>query len=220
MKKILKSLLLSLFLLTLIFIPFKAQALETFSSKDVSCNKSICDLRMLQRKLWIDHISWTRSTIISDLSSLEDKGPVLERLLKNQDDIGNSIKPYYGEDAGNKLTSLLREHIELAVKVTDSAKTGNKIDLEKYNKLWYENADKISEFLSSANPNYSDKVLKDMLHKHLQYVTDQVVARLNKDWNEDIQAYDKGEDHMIMFADIIADGLIKQFPQKFERKPK
>ncbi|WP_434799391.1 hypothetical protein [Terrisporobacter vanillatitrophus] len=76
----------------------------------------------------------------------------------------------------------------------------------------HENADKISEFLSSANPNYSDKVLKDMLHKHLQYVTDQVVAKLNKDWNADIQAYDKGEDHMIMFADIITDGLIKQFP--------
>jgi len=216
MKKIFKNSLVSLFLLTLILIPFKTQALETLSSKDVFYNKPSCELRMLQRRLWIDHVSWTRNTIISDLSSLEDKGPVLERLLKNQDDIGNSIKPYYGEDAGNKLASLLREHIELAVKVTDSAKTGNKDDLEKYNKLWYENADKIAEFLSSANPNYSEKVLKDMLHKHLQYVTDQVVARLNKDWNADIEAYDKGEDHMIEFADIITEGIIKQFPQKFK----
>lgn len=216
MNKIFKSSLLSLFLITLIFIPFKAQALEAISSNDVSCNKAICELKMLQRRLWIDHVSWTRSTIISDLSSLEDKGPVLERLLKNQDDIGNSIKPYYGEEAGNKLASLLRKHIELAVKVTDSAKTGNKTDLEKYNKLWYENADKIAEFLSSTNPNYSEKVLKDMLHKHLQYVTDQVVARLNKDWNADIEVYDKGEDHMITFADIITEGIVKQFPQKFK----
>ncbi|MCC3865209.1 glycosyltransferase [Terrisporobacter petrolearius] len=215
-EKIFKGSLLSLFLLTLIFIPFKSQALETISSNDVSYNKATCDLRMLQRKLWIDHVSWTRNTIISDLSSLEDTGPVLERLLKNQDDTGNSIKPYYGEEAGNKLASLLREHIELAVKVTDSAKSGNKTDLEKYNKLWYENADKIAEFLSSANPNYSQKVLKDMLHKHLQYVTDQVVARLNKDWNADIKAYNKGEDHMIEFADIITQGIIKQFPQKFK----
>lgn len=216
MKKISRNLLLSLFLLALILIPFKSQALECSYSKDLPCNKATCDLRMAQRRLWIDHVSWTRSFIVSDLSSLEDKGPVLERLLKNQDDIGNSIKPYYGEEAGNKLAVLLREHIELAGKVADAAKNGNKDDLEKYNKLWYENADKIANFLSSANPNYSNKTLKDMLYMHLQFVTDQVVYRLNKDWNADIKAYDKGENHMIEFADILSDGIIKQFPQKFK----
>lgn len=69
---------------------------------------------MLQRRLWIDHVSWTRSVIISDLSSLEDKVPALERLFRNQDDIVNSIKPYYGEESRNKLALLLREHIKLA----------------------------------------------------------------------------------------------------------
>lgn len=216
MKKILKNSLLSLFVLTLILIPIKAQALESFTSKDIHYSKSSCDLRMLQRRLWINHVSWTRSVIISDLSSLEDKVPALERLFRNQDDIGNSIKPYYGEEAGNKLALLLREHIKLATQVTDSAKNGNKEDLEKYNKLWYENADNIAKFLSSANSNYSYETLKDMLYKHLQFVTDQVVARINKDWNTDIEAYDKGEDHMILFADIITDGIIKQFPKKFK----
>ncbi|MDK2586612.1 glycosyltransferase [Romboutsia sedimentorum] len=215
MKKVSRNLL-SLFLLALILVPFKSQALESTYYKDIPCNKAACNLRMAQRKLWIDHVSWTRSFIVSDLSSLEDKGPVLERLLKNQDDIGNSIKPYYGEEAGNKLAALLREHIELAGKVADGAKSGNKDDLEKYNKLWHENADKIANFLSSANPNYSNKTLKDMLYMHLQFVTDQVVYRLNKDWNADIKAYDKGENHMIEFADILSDGIIKQFPEKFK----
>ena len=216
MKKIFKSSLLSLFLLTLILTPIKANALESEYSKGENFNKSSCDLRMLQRKLWIDHVSWTRSLIISDLSSLEDKNLVLERLLKNQDDIGNSLKQYYGEENGNKLALLLREHINLATQVTAAAKNGNKEDLEKYNKLWHENADNISSFLSSPNPNYSAKTLNDMLYKHLQFVTDQVVARLNRDWKADIESYDKGEYHMIEFADIITDGIIKQFPKKFK----
>ncbi|RDY23470.1 glycosyltransferase [Romboutsia maritimum] len=216
MSKIFKNLLLSFFLLALILIPFKTQALEITHSKDIPCNKAACDLKMAERRLWMDHVSWTRSFIISDLSSLKDKGLVLERLLKNQDDIGNSIKPYYGEEAGNKLATLLREHIELAGQVTNAAKSGNKEDLEKYNKLWYENADKIANFLSSANPNFSDKTLKSMLYKHLQFVTDQVVDRLNNDYKADIEAYDKGESHMIMFADVLTDGIIKQFPQKFK----
>ena len=216
MKKIFKSSLLSLFLLILILTPIKANALESAYSKGENFNKSSCDLRMLQRKLWIDHVSWTRSLIISDLSSLEDKNLVLERLLKNQDDIGNSLKQYYGEENGNKLALLLREHINLATQVTAAAKNGNKEDLEKYNKLWHENADNISSFLSSLNPNYSAKTLNDMLYKHLQFVTDQVVARLNRDWKADIESYDKGEYHMIEFADIITDGIIKQFPKKFK----
>ena len=92
---------------------------------------------MSERKLWIDHVTWTRSFIVSDLASLEDKSDVLERLLKNQEDIGNSIKPYYGEEAGSKLSTLLEEHIEITGQVTDAAKNNNKDNLEKYNKLWY-----------------------------------------------------------------------------------
>lgn len=216
MKLLLRNLLLSFLLFTFILIPFRTLAMENSIFSDNSYSKSACHLRMEERRLWIDHVSWTRSYIISALASIEDKDDVAQRLLRNQDDIGNSIKPIYGEEAGNTLAKLLREHIELAGQVVDAAKNGNKVDLDKYNKLWYENADEIADFLSKANPNYSNRTLKDMLHKHLQFVTDQVVARLNKDWKADIVAYDKGEDHMIEFADILIDGIIKQFPEKFK----
>lgn len=213
MKKFFKTSLLTFSLLALILVPIKIHAMENKSHDEASItNNARCNLKMEERRIWIDHVSWTRNVIMSDLASLEDTNLALERLLKNQNDIGNSIKPYYGEEAGNKLTTLLREHIDLAVKVVNSAKSNNKSDLEKYNKLWYKNADQIANFLSSLNPNYSNKDLKDMLHKHLQFVTAQAVARLNKDWKADIEAYDKGENHMIMFADMLSDGILKQFP--------
>lgn len=216
MMRVLKKSLLLLFLLNLFFIPLKAKAIETIYFSDDSLNKSKCDLKMNERKLWIDHVLWTRNYIIADIDSLEDKEAVLERLLKNQDDIGNSIKPYYGEEAGNKLSSLLREHIKLAGQVLDASKSGNKNDFEKYNKLWYQNVDEIADFLSSANPKYSNKILKSILHKHLDLILEAVNARLNKDWKADIDAYDRGEDHMINFADVLTDGIIKQFPEKFK----
>ncbi len=120
--------------------------------------------------LWIDHVSWTRSYITSAIASLKDQNAVLEQLLKNQDDIGNSIKPYYGEEAGNKLASLLREHIQIAGQVVEAAKAHNKSDLDKNNELWYKNADEIAAFLSKANPNLAEKELKDMLYTHLKFV--------------------------------------------------
>lgn len=106
MTKLLKNLLISLFFLAFILNPFKSNALENTYCRDISCNKAACDLRISERKVWIDHVTWTRSFIVSDLASLDDKSDVLERLLKNQEDIGNSIKSYYGEEAGNKLTTL------------------------------------------------------------------------------------------------------------------
>lgn len=216
MKKIIKNSLLLLFLFNLVFVPIKAMTIENTSYKDESYSKAACDLKIAERKLWIDHVLWTRSFIVSDLASLEDKEPMLERLLINQDDIGNSIKPYYGKEAGDKLAALLRDHIKFVGQVVDAAKSGKKRDLEKYNKLWYENSDEIANFLSSVNPKYSNKVLKDMLYRHLQLVTEQAVNRLNNDWKKDIEAFDEGEDHMIKFADIIAEGIIRQFPQKFK----
>lgn len=216
MKKFAKKLVVSLLLLTLTLPMVSLHAAQGKSKTKLPFTKSQCELQKAERELWIDHVSWTRSYIISAIASLKDQNDVLERLLRNQDDIGNSIKPYYGEEAGNKLAALLREHITLAGQVLDATKNNNKADLDKYNKLWYQNADKIAEFLSSANPNYSQKELTDMLHKHLQLLTDQVVARLNSNWKADIDAYDKGEKHMIHFAEILADGIIKQFPEKFK----
>ncbi|WP_260445575.1 hypothetical protein [Metabacillus elymi] len=42
--------------------------------------------------------------------------------MKNQKDIGNAIKPLYGEKAGNKLTDLHKEYIVIVGKIVDAAK--------------------------------------------------------------------------------------------------
>jgi hypothetical protein len=178
--------------------------------------KPAVELGMAMRKLWEDHITYTRNFIISSLAGLEDAGKIAERLLRNQDDIGNAIKPVYGPEAGAKLTALLRDHILIAADVVKAAKAGATADLEAANKKWYANADEIATFLSGANPNWDRAKMTDMLHKHLEYTTQEVVSRLKKDWAGDIEAYDKGHEHMLMFADMLTHGILKQFPDKFK----
>lgn len=192
-----------------------AEAMTGKKAGRMMYTKSAVELRMDMRKLWEDHITWTRCFIVSALADLEDAGPVAERLLRNQDDIGNAIKPFYGDDAGKKLTALLREHILIAAAIVKAAKASNKEEYEKSQKNWYANADDISVFLSGANPNWPKKALQDMLYKHLEYTTAEVASRLKKDWAADIEAYDKGHAHMLMFSDAVTEGIVKQFPRKF-----
>jgi hypothetical protein len=167
------------------------------------------------RKLWEDHITYTRNYIISALAGLPDEGAVAERLLSNQDDIGNAIKPYYGDDAGSALTALLRDHILIAVDVVKAAKGGDQGSLATAQQKWNANGKDIAAFLSEANPNWPKATMEDMLQQHLDFTTGEVVARLQKDWAADIKSYDDGHAHMLMFADMLADGLVKQFPAKF-----
>lgn len=193
-----------------------AEPMKSMMPGKAMYTKSVVDLRMAMRKLWEDHITWTRNYIISGLASLEDAGKVADRLLKNQDDIGDAIKPVYGDEAGKKLSALLRDHILIAAGIVSAAKMNNKEELDKGQKQWYTNADDIADFLSKANPNWPKRDLTEMLYKHLEFTTAEVVSRLKKDWVADIEAYDKGHEHMLMFADVLTDGIVKQFPKKFK----
>ena len=215
MKKQFSHVILLFMSFALIFSPNTVEAKENVQIQNQSSSQSTVQLRDDLRKLWIDHTIWTRNYIISALAGLEDKDKVLARLLKNQDDIGNAIKPYYGDEAGNKLAALLKDHILIAGKLVEAVSTANQADVEKFNKEWYKNADDIAQFLSAANPNLPNDVLKDLLYMHLKLVTDEVVARSKMDWDADISAFDKGEDHIIKMADTLTDGIIKQFPNKF-----
>jgi hypothetical protein len=174
------------------------------------------ELKMAMRTLWEEHITYTRNYIISAVADLPDGDAVAKRLLKNQDDIGNAIKPYYGGDAGTKLSALLRDHIVIATEVVKAAKGGDKGQLTAAQAKWSSNGKEIAAFLSGANPNWELKDLEKMLQKHLDLTTGEVVGRLTKDWAKDIESYDEGHHHMLMFADLLSDGIIKQFPAKFK----
>ena len=217
MKKILLIGMVILFVVVSASTVFCAQHMKGEISTKVILSKSSVDMNMAMRKLWEDHITYTRNYIISALADLEDVGKVAERLLKNQDDIGDAIKPVYGNEAGKKLSALLKDHIVIATEVVKAAKMGNNEGLSEANKKWYANADDIAAFLSSANPNWQKKTLQDMLYMHLEYTTQEVVSRLKKDWEADIAAYDKGHEHMLMFADMLTAGIVKQFPAKFKK---
>jgi len=169
------------------------------------------------RRLWEEHITWTRVFIISAAGDLQDKSAATNRLLQNQVDIGNAIKPYYGDAAGDKLTALLKEHITTAADVVAAAKANDKSKLDDANKRWLANADQIADFLSAANPkNWPAADLKTMMHEHLNLTTQEAVARLHGDWAADVKAYDQVHEQMLHMADALAMGIVKQFPQKFE----
>jgi hypothetical protein len=169
------------------------------------------------RKLWEDHVTWTRLFIVGALGDLPDKGATTDRLLQNQADIGNAIKPYYGDAAGEKLTALLRTHITTAAELVTAAKANDSAKMADANKRWYTNADEIAAFLSGANPkSWPAAEMKQMMHEHLDLTTAEVVAHLKGNWADDVAAYDKIHNQILQMADMLTTGIIKQYPARFK----
>lgn len=186
-----------------------AMPASPLSSKTVALTQGM-------NKLWEEHVAWTRMAIVSFAAGLPNLKATEVRLLRNQVDIGNAIKPYYGAAAGSRLTALLKTHILEAVTVLTAAKAGDKAKLNAALKAWYGNAHQIAAFLSDANPkNWPLKATTSMMNNHLKLTTQEAVDELGGKWAASVADYDKIENEILMMANTLASGIAQQFPAKF-----
>jgi hypothetical protein len=189
---------------------------STSSSTSTAAHTDSTELRSAMRKVWADHMQWTYATVDAFFHNAKALDPTLQCLLANQDDIGNAIKPFYGDAAGAQLTALLRTHINQAVPVLKAAQAGDDEALKKAQDDWYANAQEIADFLTKANPdNWPASATGPALKMHIDQTTTYSVDLLKGDYPAAIGDYGKAFDHMMDLADILTNGITKQFPDKF-----
>jgi hypothetical protein len=172
-------------------------------------------VRLALRKLWSDHVIWTREYIVAAVAGTPDADAAAERLLKNQEDIGAAVAGFYGQDAGDALTDLLKQHIMIAVDLVAAAKSDDQGAFATHDGRWTANAKEIASLLAGANPNWPEKDLVDLLSLHLKLTKDEAVARISGDWAADIKAFDDIFTEIMVLADALHDGIAAQFPERF-----
>lgn len=194
--------------------------LQSCDSEQPMMLKSVdnSEFKTEMRYLWADHATWTRDVIVGLLDETPYAVDALNRLLLNQVHIGNAIKPYYGEEAGGALSDLLTEHIVLAGDLLVAARDGDSESFDEAHKEWYRNGDDISIFLNSANPeNWKLEPMKMHMKHHLDLTLAEAVAHLEGRHDDEVQAYDDVFEQLMGLADELADGIAKQFPDKFRQ---
>jgi hypothetical protein len=168
------------------------------------------------RALWEAHGSWTHMVIVSFVGNLPNLSAEEQVLLHNQVDIGNAVKPYYGNAAGNTLTKLLTEHILGAVNVLEAGKSGDKTMLANAEAAWYANGRQIADFLHAADPKFLSRgSARKMMRTHLDQVIEQAVDELSGNYAADARAFAPYIRHILDMADMISGGIIRQFPARF-----
>jgi hypothetical protein len=170
------------------------------------------------RKLWEDHVTWTRLAIVTFADGSNGFDATAARLLQNQADIGDAIKPFYGDAAGTKLTSLLDDHITIAVEILQAAKAGNTAAFTDADTRWYANANDIADFLAAANPRFWPRaVMRTDMKEHLDQTLAEASDELNGEFAAGVTEYDAVHLHILNMADMLSAGIMGAFPARFER---
>jgi hypothetical protein len=168
------------------------------------------------RKLWEEHIFWTRNVIFCLVDDLPGNVQAVKRQLQNQIDLGNAIKPYYGDAAGDRLTELLYIHVNTTTEIIKAAKTRDTAIINDVNKKWFANADEMVKFLHKLNQDWTVGDLKSMLNEQMKLTADEAGERLKKNYDADVIAFDKVHEGVLKMSDSLSDGVIIQFPNKFK----
>lgn len=167
------------------------------------------------RMLWEQHVFWTRLLIISILNNLKDLDATQTRLLQNPGEIAAIYGKFYGPVIQKNISDLLTEHLVIGAQLITATKNNNTSEMNRLNTLWYQNADKISKFLASFNPFYSENDLRRMFYTHLDLTKNEVSLRLKSNWTEDVKNFDILEKEAINMADYFSMGIVRQFDYLF-----
>lgn len=173
------------------------------------------DLLKRMNLAWEQDIMWTRMLLISIAEDLKDLDATEKRLLQNPKDIADIFRRYYGNTTANKIENLLTEHLAIGKDLIVALKNNNQKLAKELTEKWYNNADKMAEAFSSINPFYPKEKVRDMLYDHLELTTDEVTARLRKDYTADIAAFDKVQQEILKMSQFFVEGIFKQFPNAF-----
>jgi hypothetical protein len=173
--------------------------------------------KMALRDLWIGHIFWERNMAVAELGGNKIGRDVAEKeVVANAHSIAGAIEPFYGAEARDKLFNLLAGH-HAAVKAYLNATAENSTKKQKdATDQLLKNADDIATFLSSANPNLPKDTLLGLLQGHGGHHMSQIQQLKAKDYASEAKTWSDMSQHMYVIADALADGLAKQFPDKFQ----
>jgi len=171
------------------------------------------------RQLWFEHVAYTRLAIVEFIAEPQPNerfNATASRLLRNQEDIGGSINPYYGETNGARLTGLLKAHIAGAVAVLTAAKANNQGALSAAVTAWRINGNQIADFLSNADPvHWPQQAMRDAMQIHLSQLISEITFELQKRFGDSLTAYDASQNHIAHLADTLSNGIILKFRDKF-----
>lgn len=167
------------------------------------------------RGLWLGHVEATRSYLFA----VHDQRPgqakaAADQVVANAKSIAGAVGNFYGKAAGEQMLTLLAGHWGAVKAYTDASAIGDERGREQAMQDLNANAERIADFLAGANPYLPRPALLGLLATHGAHHIAQIQQVTAGDLPAEAKTWQAMRAHMLVIADALAEGLVKQFPDK------
>lgn len=179
---------------------------------------STVNLHAAMQDLWHQHVVATRDYALAIYAGDEAAARAAQDAeVGNGHDIANAVAGVYGADAGEGIFKLLAGHVGGVNALTIASKNGDTEAQSAAMNDLSDNALQIAEFLAGANPdNWTVDGINGALLTHAGHHWKQIDLLMTHAPQADQDAeWTAMQQHMDMIAGVLADGIAKQFPGKF-----
>lgn len=197
-------------------LPAFASAATRPTTATANTPTKLAEARAAQRDLWIGHVFWVRNVVDARFEGDAAKAKAAEQqVVANAHALAGAIEPFYGKAASDKLFGLLAGHWGAISDYLDATRAGKKADQDAASARLVANAGEIATFLGGANPNLPTDALRGLLTAHGAHHMQQIQQFQAKQYEQEAKTWAAMTNHMYVIADALADGIAKQFPDKF-----
>ncbi|HEU4501561.1 MAG TPA: hypothetical protein VFR82_07910 [Nitrospira sp.] len=176
----------------------------------------VADTKAAMRDLWTGHIFWIRN-VVSDnaVHNAAARDAAEQEVVANARSIANSITPFYGEKASEKLFSLLAGHYGAVKEYSEATVSGNRLHQDAALTHLASNTDDIAVFLSGANPHLPKDTVRGLIAAHGAHHVLQITQFKERDYVHEGETWKVMKQHVYVIADALTMALATQFPSKF-----
>ena len=160
------------------------------------------------REIWRDLGTWISTYIISIYAGFGSQEAVLQKLNRIPIEFGNILRLIFGEQDAEKYTSFLSDFIRLLVSFVTAQINGDSTTVNEVTMKLYQNADQIAVFLSQINPYWQESEWKNLLYQFIGITIEESTTLLNKEYINNIDAYDKMLAQTSILGDYYSQGLL------------
>ena len=177
---------------------------------------SVAEMQQNLRDLWVGHIFWVRH-VVSNIATNdpEERNAAEQEVETNTKQIANTMTPFYGEAASEKLYRLLDGNIGAVEEYSEATVAGNKRQQDAALAHLASNADEIADFLSHLNPYLQKDIVRGLIATHGAHHVLQINQYKTKDYAPLGATWPMMRQHVYVIADTMTTALAKQFPNKF-----
>jgi hypothetical protein len=176
----------------------------------------VAEMKQAFRDLWLGHIFWVRHVVSNIATNDPDERDAAEKeVVANTKQIADTIAPFYGEAASEKLNSLLDVNIDAVREYSEATVARSKRRQDAALARLASNADDIADFLSHVNPYLQKDNVRSLIAAHGAHHVLQINQYKAKDYAHLGATWPMMRQHVYVIADTLTTALAKQFPSKF-----